>query len=76
MGYWYPKGTSMGVARYKHERFAGGLTPEPKSAGVADILKGGYTSEQATLQSGGGFYTEDWNMILTAVVTRKNGNES
>lgn len=90
-GYWYPKGTSMGVAKCKHERLTDDSIPKPKSTGnirlkpnevieysamVADLLNGGYTSEQATLQLGGGFYPEDWNMILTATVTKQNGNGS
>ncbi len=86
-GFWYPKGTEMGVAKCKHERLTANSTPDQGSSAnprlkpseiveystmVADLLKGGYTLEQATLQLSASFYPEDWNSILTAASSRQN----
>ncbi|MDQ3134745.1 MAG: hypothetical protein M3Q76_08075, partial [Acidobacteriota bacterium] len=86
-GFWYPKGTEMGVAKCKHERLTASSTPDQESSAnprlkpseivgystmVADLLKSGYTLEQATLQLSASFYPEDWNSILTAASSRQN----
>jgi len=90
-GFWYPKGTEMGVAKCKHERLTANSTPDQGSSAnprlkpseiveystmVADLLKGGYTLEQATLQLSAGFYPEDWNSILTAASSRQNDSSA